>query len=120
MFLADDGWHQVTEATVGRADELGCQVYLNTECGHSAFSVNQGIRRFDIDTSLDIKIVVDCYTKWIREGRLRPSSAWNNDLKIRFTVQDSCNQVRKKYGDVYADDLRFVVKACVGSEISPI
>ncbi|MFH0782880.1 MAG: (Fe-S)-binding protein [Pseudomonadota bacterium] len=117
MFLADDqGWRQITEATVHRAEELGCQVYLNTECGHSTFSVNQGIRRFHIDNSLDVKIVVHFYAKWIREGRLRPSSDWNRDLKIRFTVQDPCNQVRKEYGDVYADDLRFVVKACVGEE----
>ncbi len=117
MFLADDpGWQQITTATVKKADELGCKVYLNTECGHSTFSVNQGIRRFKIETDLSVKIVVHYYAKWIREGRLRPSSDWNKKLKIRFTVQDPCNQVRKEYGDAYADDLRFVVKTCVGEE----
>jgi hypothetical protein len=52
----------------------------------------------------------------IMEGRLKPSSSWKTERKMRFTVQDPCNQVRKEYGDVYADDLRFVVKACVGED----
>lgn len=117
MFLADDeGWRTISTATVRKAEELGCKVYLNTECGHSTFSVNQGIRRFKIDTSLEVKLVVHYYAKWIREGRLKPSNRWNRDLQMKFTVQDPCNQVRKEYGDAYADDLRFVVKACVGEE----
>jgi Fe-S oxidoreductase len=117
MFLADDeAWEHIARATVNRAEELGCKVYLNTECGHSTFSVNQGIRRFNVDTRLDVKLVVHYYAQWIREGKLKPSNAWNRDLKIKFTVQDPCNQVRKEYGDFYADELRFVVKACVGEE----
>lgn len=117
MFLADDAaWEHVTTATVRKAAELECAVYLNTECGHSTYSVNQGIRRFNIDTTLGVKIVVQYYAKWIREGRLKPSSDWNKDLKIRCTVQDPCNQVRKEYGDEYADELRYVVKACIGEE----
>jgi Fe-S oxidoreductase len=117
MFLADDaGWEKITRATVKKAEKLGCKVYLNTECGHSTFSVNQGIRKFAIDTTLDVKIVVHYYARWIREGRLNPSSDWNRDLKFKFTVQDPCNQVRKEYGDAYAEDLRFVVKAIVGEE----
>ena len=86
--------------------------------GHSTYSVNQGVRRFKIETNLDIKIVVQYYATWIRQGRLKPSSEWNRERKIRFTVQDPCNQVRKEYGDVYADELRYVVKACVGEENS--
>ena len=117
MFLADDaGWKHITTSTVKKAEELGCRVYLNTECGHSTYSVNQGIRRFGIETDLDVKIVVHFYAHWIRQGRLKPSSDWNRERKIRFTVQDPCNQVRKEYGDEYADDLRFVVKACVGED----
>lgn len=117
MFLADDsGWRSITEATVRKAEELGCSVYLNTECGHSTFSVKQGIKRFSIQTGLDVKVVVHFYAIWIRQGRLRPSSEWNRKRRIRFTVQDPCNQVRKGYGDEYADDLRFVVKSCVGEE----
>ena len=44
------------------------------------------------------------------------SSDWNKDLKVKFTVQDPCNQVRKTYGDAYAEDLRYVVKRVVGEE----
>jgi len=44
------------------------------------------------------------------------NSDWNLDLKIRFTVQDPCQLVRKSYGDFIADELRFVVKEVVGEE----
>jgi Fe-S oxidoreductase len=44
------------------------------------------------------------------------SADWNKDLKVKFTVQDPCNQVRKTYGDAYAEDLRYVVKRVVGEE----
>lgn len=56
------------------------------------------------------------YAKWIREGKLKVSSDWNKDLKIKFTVQDPCQIVRKSFGDPVAEDLRFVVKQVVGEE----
>ncbi len=56
------------------------------------------------------------YAQWIREGKLKVNSDWNKDLKVKFTVQDPCNQVRKTFGDAYAEDLRFVTKAVVGEE----
>ena len=56
------------------------------------------------------------YAKWIREGKLKVNSDWNKDLKIKFTVQDPCQIVRKSYGDEVADDLRYVVKSIVGEE----
>jgi Fe-S oxidoreductase len=37
-------------------------------------------------------------------------------LKVKFTVQDPCQLVRKSFGDPVAEDLRFVVKAVVGEE----
>ncbi len=117
MFLADDeNWKKITSATINKAHSLGCKVYLNTECGHSTYSVNEGVRKFEIETDLEIAILPQYYAKWIREGKLKPSSDWNKDLKIKFTLQDPCNQVRKEYGDKYADDLRFVVKYIVGEE----
>ncbi|MDY6904852.1 MAG: heterodisulfide reductase-related iron-sulfur binding cluster [Thermodesulfobacteriota bacterium] len=117
MFLADDeNWKQITEKTLGAAKNLGCKVYLNTECGHSTFSVWMGQKRHQIDTDLEIAPMVYYYAKWIREGTLKVSSDWNADLKVRFTVQDPCNQVRKGFGDALAEDLRFVTRACVGDE----
>lgn len=44
------------------------------------------------------------------------NSDWNRDLKIKFTVQDPCQIVRKSYGDPIAEDLRLVVKSIVGDE----
>lgn len=44
------------------------------------------------------------------------SSDWNKERKIKFTVQDPCQLVRKSLGDPIADDLRFVVKSVVGEE----
>jgi len=37
-------------------------------------------------------------------------------LKIKFTVQDPCQIIRKTFGDPIADDLRYVVKSVVGEE----
>jgi Fe-S oxidoreductase len=47
---------------------------------------------------------------------LKPSTEWNKDLKIKFTVQDPCQIVRKSFGDSIADDLRYAIKAVVGEE----
>jgi Fe-S oxidoreductase len=47
---------------------------------------------------------------------LKVNSDWNKELKIKFTVQDPCQIVRKTYGDPIAEDLRFVVKSVVGEE----
>ena len=52
----------------------------------------------------------------IREGKLKVNSDWNKDLKVKFTVQDPCQLVRKSLGDPVAEDLRFVVKTVVGEE----
>ena len=46
-----------------------------------------------------VKNIYEYYAKWIREGRLKVNSDWNRDLKIKFTVQDPCQIVRKAYGD---------------------
>lgn len=56
------------------------------------------------------------YAKWIREGKLNPDPSWNDKLKIKFTVQDPCQIVRKTFGDPAADDMRFVLKSCVGED----
>lgn len=117
MFLADDAnWKHVTEQSIRSAEELGCKAYLNTECGHSTYSVWAGVKKHGIETDLEIAPITQYYAKWIREGKLKVNSDWNKDLKIRFTVQDPCNQIRKSFGDELADDLRFVVKACAGQE----
>ena len=115
MFLADDeNWKKIASNTLKRAEGLGCKVYLNTECGHSTFSVWQGNRKFGLKSPLEIAPMVAYYYEWIKAGKLKVSSDWNKDLKIKFTVQDPCNQIRKSYGDVQADKMRYVVKACVG------
>lgn len=52
----------------------------------------------------------------MREGKLKVNSDWNKDLKVKFTVQDPCQLVRKSLGDPIAEDLRFIVKTIVGEE----
>lgn len=117
MFLADDeNWKKIAESSLRRAEELGCKVYLNTECGHSTYSVWAADKRFGINSPLEIAPMVAYYYEWIRSGKLKVSSDWNKALQIKFTVQDPCNQIRKSYGDVQADKMRYVVKACVGEE----
>ena len=117
MFLADDeNWKKIATSTLNRARELGCRVYLNTECGHSTYSVWGANRKFDIQSELEIAPLVAYYYEWIKSGKLKVSSEWNRDLKLKFTVQDPCNQIRKSFGDEQADKMRYVIRACVGEE----
>ncbi len=37
-------------------------------------------------------------------------------MKIKFTVQDPCQIVRKSFGDPIAEDLRYAIRAVVGEE----
>jgi Fe-S oxidoreductase len=48
---------------------------------------------------MEIASIYQYYARWIREGKLKVNSDWNRDLKIKFTVQDPCQIVRKSYGD---------------------
>ena len=74
------------------------------------------MKKFNIDANFEIKSIVQYYAQWIREGKLPVNSDWNKDPKIKFTVQDPCQLVRKSFGDPVADDLRYIVKALVGEE----
>lgn len=64
----------------------------------------------------EIKSIIQYYAQWIREGKLKVNADWNHDLKVKFTVQDPCQLVRKSFGDPVAEDLRYVVKTVVGEE----
>ena len=117
MFLADDdNWEKIARTSIQRAMDLGCRVYLNTECGHATYAVWKGRQKYGIETDLEIAPIVAYYAEWIREGRLKVNADWNRDLKVKFTVQDPCQQVRKSFGDPLAEDLRYVIKACVGED----
>jgi Fe-S oxidoreductase len=74
------------------------------------------LQRFNIDHHFECKSIIQYYAQWIREGKLKVKSDWNKDLKIKFTVQDPCQLVRKSFGDAVAEDMRYVVKSVVGEE----
>jgi len=80
------------------------------------YAVRAGLQKFNITPKFEIESIIRLYARWIREGKLPVSSDWNADLKVKFTVQDPCQLVRKTYGDPVAEDLRFVVKSVVGEE----
>ncbi len=80
------------------------------------FAVRFGLQKFNIDSNFEIRSIIQFYAQWIREGKLKVNSDWNKDLKVKFTVQDPCQLVRKSFGDPVAEDLRFVVKSVVGEE----
>jgi Fe-S oxidoreductase len=80
------------------------------------YAVRAGLQKFNIDHKFQIASIIPLYAQWIREGKLPVSSDWNTDRKVKFTVQDPCQLVRKSFGDPVADDLRYVVKAVVGEE----
>jgi len=80
------------------------------------YAVRAGLKKFNIPHNFEIKSIIQYYAQWIREGKLKVNSEWNRELKVRFTVQDPCQLVRKSLGDPVAEDLRYVVKAVVGEE----
>lgn len=116
MFAGDDdAWQQVIKTRVDSVNELGSQIWLNTECGHSYFTMWSAIKKFGLEANFKIESIVTYYAQWIREGKLPVNSDWNKN-NIKFTVQDPCQIVRKAYGDSIADDLRYVTKKLVGEE----
>ncbi len=80
------------------------------------FAVRVGLQKFNIEHNFEIESIITLYARWIREGRLKVNSDWNKERRIKFTVQDPCQLVRKTYGDPMAEDLRFVTKSVVGEE----
>ena len=78
------------------------------------FAVRVGLQKFNSEHNLEIESIIRLYAQWIREGKLKVSSEWNKDRKIKFTCQDPCQLVRKSLGDPVAEDMRYVVKAVVG------
>ncbi len=117
MFLADDkSWEQIVRAQAEHIDRLGCKYFVNTECGHSFYALWAGLKKFNIPHNFELVSIVQLYAKWIRKGKLKVNSDWNKDLKIKFTVHDPCNIVRKSLGNNMAEDLRFVIKTVAGEE----
>lgn len=47
---------------------------------------------------------------------MKVNSDWNRERKIKFTIQDPCQIIRKGYGEAVAEDLRFVVRSVVGAD----
>lgn len=111
----EDAWREVIAKRVEAVNELGCEVWLNTECGHSYYTMWQGVRRFGLDAHFRLEHLMTYYAQWIREGKLPVNADWNT-RGIKFTVQDPCMIVRKAYGDSIAEDMRFVVRSLVGEE----
>jgi Fe-S oxidoreductase len=73
------------------------------------------MQKFGIEPKFEIESIILLYARWIREGKLKVNSDWNVN-NVKFTVQDPCQFVRKGFGDMAADELRFVIKKVVGEE----
>ncbi|PLX37772.1 MAG: oxidoreductase [Hyphomicrobiales bacterium] len=116
MFTGDDEtWKAMVKERVDAVNELGCKVWINTECGHSFYTLWKGVERFGLEANFEPASLVTYYAQWIREGKLPVNSDWNTK-GIKFTLQDPCQLIRKSLGDPAADDLRFVTKTLVGEE----
>ncbi len=116
MFSGDDAaWKAMVKQRVDAVNALGCKVWINTECGHSFYTLWKGVERFGLEANFEPASLVSYYAQWIREGLLPVNADWNTE-GIRFTLQDPCQLVRKSLGDPAADDLRFVAKRLVGEE----
>ncbi len=116
MFTGDDqSWREIVEQRVTAVNELGCKVWVNTECGHSFYTLWKGVERFGLEANFEPASLISYYAKWIRQGSLPVNSDWNTK-GIKFTVQDPCQLIRKSLGDPLADDMRFVTRTLVGEE----
>ena len=116
MFSGDDAaWKEMVRQRVDAINALGCKVWINTECGHSFYTLWKGIERFGLQADFEAGSLISYYAHWIREGKLPVNADWNT-RGIRFTLQDPCQLVRKSIGDPVADDLRFVARKLVGEE----
>jgi Fe-S oxidoreductase len=116
MFSGDEeAWYEVIKKRVDAVNELCCKVWLNTECGHSYYTMWNALNRFGMEADFKLESLITYYARWIREGKLPVNSRWNTK-NIAFTVQDPCMIVRKAYGESIAEDMRFVVKSLVGEE----
>ena len=50
MFSGDEAaWYEVIKTRVDATNELGCAVWLNTECGHSYYTMWNAINRFGME-----------------------------------------------------------------------
>jgi Fe-S oxidoreductase len=116
MFTGDDeAWKAMVKQRVDAVNELGCKVWVNTECGHSFYTIWKGVERFGLQADFEPGNLISYYAQWIREGKLPVNSDWNRD-NLKFTIQDPCQLVRKSVGDPVAADLRYVAKQLVGED----
>jgi Fe-S oxidoreductase len=116
MFSGDEeAWYDVIQTRIDAVNELGCKVWLNTECGHSYYTMWNAIDKFGLEVDFKLESLITYYAQWIREGKLPVNSDWNIH-NIKFTVQDPCMIVRKAFGESIAEDMRYVVKMLVGEE----
>jgi len=116
MFTGDDeAWKDMVKTRVDAINELEPEVWINTECGHSFYTLWKGVERFGLEANFEPGNLVSYYAQWVREGKLPINSDWNTE-NIKFTVQDPCQLIRKSLGDTAADDLRFLLRKLVGEE----
>ncbi len=114
MFTGDDdAWRDMVKTRVEAINDLGAKVWINTECGHSFYTMWKGIERFGLQANFEAGNLISYYAGWIREGKLPVNADWNTN-NLKFTLQDPCQLVRKSVGDTVADDLRFVARTLVG------
>lgn len=114
MFTGDEkAWKAMVEQRVEAVNDLGCKVWVNTECGHSFYTIWKGIERFGLTANFEAASLITYYAQWIREGKLPVNADWNTQ-NIKFTIQDPCQLVRKSIGDPVAEDLRYVAQKLVG------
>jgi len=74
------------------------------------------LRKYKIPHKFEVKSILELYVEWFRQGKLKINSDWNRDLKIKFTLQDPCNIVRKTLGDKVAEDIREFLRVLVGEQ----
>ncbi|MBT7138456.1 MAG: (Fe-S)-binding protein, partial [Rhodospirillaceae bacterium] len=71
MFTGDEKtWKEMVKQRVDAVNELDCKVWINTECGHSFYTMWAGVERFGLEANFEAASLISYYAQWIREGKL--------------------------------------------------
>jgi Fe-S oxidoreductase len=102
----DDFW-AITGPLYEEAVRLQPKELIVTECGHAFRSVRWGQRTFWKGQPFPVRLVVEIYADWIRDGVLKVDKSKN---PLPATMHDPCNTVRK---EGVVDPQRYVIEQIV-------
>jgi hypothetical protein len=114
MFLAEDeAIGSISSRSRPKAvEDLGCQILAQYRMRSRTVRSPAGLKKFNIPRSQfrRSKASFNTTPNGFGKANSRSTRTGTKTCKVKFTVQDPCQLVRKSFGDPVAEDLRYVVK----------